>query len=378
MNIFVLDFYEKIVWFATILMCIIAMVCRQFPLRRRGGIGQPLPNPIAVILPIVFFTVVAALRKNVGDTFFYAHSFELMGDDNIVSFNLFTTSMFSFFQNIIRNLTDDPQWLIAFTAVFATPIPIFILYKYSYPFDLALYLFLAYGYFGGLMNGVRQYMATAIFLCATRYLFSMKRGAFFKYAIIVLLAYFMHSSALIMIPIYFVVRRKAWQLGSYVLILGSVVAVVIFDKIMPSFLSALETTSYSGYATNGWFTNGQETGTSVFRVLVTLAPLILAYMNRDRMKLLGHIGDILINLAFINVAIYTLSLYNWIFARVAIYMSIYFIILLVWVIYNAVNPKERSIYYTACVLLFFIYSRFISYMISGYESDYFFPGRKLF
>ena len=378
MGIFKFDFYEIVVWVATAIMMVTAVGCRSVPLRKRGGLNQPLPNPIAVILPIVFFTVMAALRKNVGDTFFYQHSFEIMSDSNPVTFKMFFSSMFGFFQNIIRNSTDDPQWLIAFSAVFAIPVPMFILYKYSYPFELSIFLFVAYGYFGGMMNGMRQYMAAAIVLCGTRYLFSLKKGSFFKYAVFVLLAYCMHSSAIIMLPVYFVVRRKAWQLSSYILIIASVVGVVFFDKIMPSFLDALGNTDYSTYSTNGWFTSGTEGGTNVFRVIVSVAPIVLAYINRDRMKLMGHIGDILINMAFINSAIYILSLYNWIFARVAIYMSIYYIILTVWTIFNAVKPHERSAYYILCIILFFIYSRFIAYMIDGYESDYFFPGRKLF
>ena len=126
MGFFDFDFYEKIVWVAVIIMCVIATVCRKAPLRRPGGLGQPLPNPIAVILPVVFFTVFVALRKTIGDTFYYMHSFNLMSDNNPVDIKIFFTEMFSFFQNIIRNMTDDPQWLIAFAAVFSIPVPLII------------------------------------------------------------------------------------------------------------------------------------------------------------------------------------------------------------------------------------------------------------
>lgn len=379
MDFFRFDFYEIIVWVATALLCLIAAGCRRIPLRAQGGIGQPLPNPIAVILPIIFFTVVTALRKNVGDTFFYQYSFELMPDSgNPVNASIFFDSMFAFFQNIIRNMTDDPQWLIAFTGVFATPIPLFILYKYSHPFDMSIYMFVAYGYLGGIMNGVRQYMAAAITLCATRYLFSLKRGSFIKYAIVILIAYCMHSSAIILIPLYFIFRRKAWKLNSYLMILGSIVLVFIFDAILPSFMSALESTDYSQYSENGWFTKGEETGTNIFRSLVAIAPIFVAYTNRDRMKLLGNIGDVLTNIAFVNAAICIVSLYNWIFVRLTIYLSIYYIIFTVWVVNYSVKPRQKSAYVIITILMFFIYSRNLSYMISGYESDYFFPNRKLF
>lgn len=378
MGYFYFDFYEIVVWVMTIIMCAIAAACRRAPLRRPGGLGQPLPNPVAVILPIVFFTVFVALRKTIGDTHFYMHSFNLMPDENVVSAKLFFESMYSFFQNAIRNLTDDPQWLIAFAAVFSIPVPLIILYKYCPRFEMAIFMFVAFGYLGGAMNGMRQYMGASIVLLATRYLFSEKKTDFIKYAVIILLAYCMHNSAMIMLPIYFVVRRRAWQISSYLMVLGSAVGVIIFDAILPSFLSALEQTDYANYAQNGWFTSGQEGGSSLIRVMFIAYPLVIAYLNKERMKMLGRIGDILVNLVFVDVAIYMIAIYNWIFARLAIYLAIYFMIFAIWVVNYAVPPKDRSMFVFATFVLYFLYSRMDSFMIATYESDYFLPGRKLF
>ncbi len=373
-----LDFYEIIVWVATIIMCAIAAACKRAPLRRPGGLGQPLPNPIAVILPIIFFTVFVALRKTIGDTYYYMHSFNLMSDNNPVELELFFTGMFSFFQNIIRNMTDDPQWLIAFAAVFSIPVPLIILYKYCPRFEMAIFMFVAFSYLGGAMNGMRQYMATSIFLLATRYLFSEKKTDFIKYAVIVLLAYCMHNSAIVLLPLYFVVRRKAWQLSSYLMIVASAVGVIVFDALLPSFLGAIEQTSFSNYSQNGWFTSGTEGGSSLIRVLFIAYPVVIAYLNKEKFKMLGRIGDILVNIAFIDIAIYVIAMYNWIFARFAIYFAVYFIIFTIWTVNYAVKPKDRTLYVFVTIIAYFVYSRMDAYTISAYESDYFFPGRTLF
>ncbi len=374
------DFYEIVVWVATIVMCLVAVAARSVPLKAQGGLGQPLPNPIAVILPLAFYMPFAGLRKTIGDTFFYMYSFENMPDEgNEVNLKMIIDgNMFSFIQNILRNRTDDPQVLIFVCTALALIPVLIILYLYSSPFEMSIFLFVAYGYLGGMMDGMRQYMAAAIALLGTRFLFSMKRGSFFKYAVFVLLAYCMHSSALILLLIYFVVRRKAWTIGSYVILLGSIIVTVCFDAILPSFLGALEETSYSNYAENGWFTNGTEGGSSLFRVVLTAAPVVVAYLNRERMNRLGHIGDILINISFLSMAIYIIASYNWIFARIAIYLQAYFIIFTGWVITYAVKPKDRAIYTTGTVIAFFLFSRFISYQIYMYQSDYFLPGRRLF
>lgn len=373
------DFYEIVVWVATIIFCLIAVAARSFPLKARGGLGQPLPNPIAVILPIVFFVAFAGLRRSIGDTYFYMYSFENLPDENSVNLQMILDGdMFGWLQNIIRNMTDDPQVLIFVCSAIALIPALIILYCYCTPFELGIFMFFTYGYLGGMMDGMRQYIATAFLLLGTKYLFSLKRGSFFKYAVFVIIAYFMHSSAMIMLVIYFVVRRKAWTKSSYVLLLGSVVLAMGFDKILPSFLGALEDTSYSGYAENGWFTDGVEGGSSFIRPIVSAAPIVIAYLNRDRMKMLGHIGDILVNMAFLNMAIYIVATYNWIFARLAIYLSIYYIIFTAWVVFYAVKPKDKAVYVTGLVILFFLYSRFMAYQIYMYQSDYFFPGRKLF
>ncbi len=378
MSFFDFDFYEIVVWVATLILCAIAAASRRIPLRVQGGLGQPLPNPIAVILPIIFFTTFVALRKTIGDTYYYIYSFEMMPDVNEVTLELFFSSMYTFFQNIIRNLTDEPQWLIAFSAIFSIPVPLIVLYKYCPRFEMAIYMFVTFGYLGGAMNGMRQYMAASIVILGTKYLFSMKKSDFFKYAIIILFAYCMHNSAIIMLPIYFVVRRRAWQISSYLIIFASVIGVIAFDTILPSFLSVLEQTDYSVYATNGWFTSGTEGGSSLIRVIFIAFPLVVAYLNKGRLRMMGHIGDILINMMFLDVAIYMVAVYNWIFARLAVYLAVYFIIFAVWVFNYAVKPKDRTIYQIASAIVYFVYSRMDSFTISMYQSDYFFPGRKLF
>ena len=307
------------------------------------------------------------------------YSFQGMPDENEVSLSMITEGrMYEFIQNIIRNHTDDPQVLIFICAIIALVPPLLIFYFYSSPFELSIYMFVAYGYLGGMMDGMRQYMAAAIILLGTKFLFSMKRGAFFKYAIFVILAYWMHSSAIIMLVVFFIVRRKAWKRSSYIIVLGSVIVTVCFDAILPSFLNALRDTSYAAYADNGWFTEGKEGGSSLFRAVVAAAPIVVAYLNRERMNKLGHIGDILINMAFLNMAVYIVASYNWIFARLGIYLQPFFIIFTGWVVFYAVKQKDRAIYTTGLVLLFFLYSRFMAYQIYMYQSDYFLPGRKLF
>lgn len=368
--------FLKLAWFFTVICCVVGMVCRKYPLNRLGGIGQPLPNPLCLVISILAYVPFAGLRTNSGDTFFYIHNFELGESNGKIDYFPAGGNLYELFSEIVKETVDDYHWLLFITAIITYVPVLYILYKYSHPFEMSVFLFMATGYFGMGMNGIRQYCAAGILILGTKFLFSTKKSAFLKYAAVVLVAWLFHKSALFMLPVFFFVRRKAWKPSSFMLIFISAVGLSIFDIILPSFLSALEDTSYGHYSDNGWFTGGQESGSSFLRVVAAAVPMVLAYFSQGRMRKLGHIGDILINLCCVHVAMYIISMYNWIFARFAIYTSAYYIILMAWVVYNAVSQKDRALYCTLCIGAFYYYSTQLAYALVDYRSDVFFPNLK--
>ncbi len=369
--------YLKLAWFFTIVCVAVGWVCRKYPLNRAGGLGQPLPNPLGFIFTLAAYIPFAGLRTNSGDTTYYILDFELAKPDGSIDYRLEGGNLYSLFFEIVKETTDDYHWLLFITSVITFVPVLYVLYKYSHPYEMAIYLFMATGYFGMGLNGVRQYCAAGIVILGTKYLFSTKKSAFFKYLAIILVAWLFHKSALIMLPVFFFVRRKAWKPSSFLLIFLSAVCFSIFDMLLPSFLQALEETSYSNYSSNNWFTSGNESGSSFLRVVVAFVPIALAFFSRGRMRKLGHIGDILVNLCCVHAALYIISMYNWIFARFAIYTSVYYIILMAWVVYNAVSKKDRAIYCTLCVAAFYYYSTQLAYALVDYRSDLFFPNLRL-
>lgn len=372
------DFYLKVAWVFTVVCWALSMYCRLRPIDKIGGIGQPLPNPICLVVCILAYIPFAGLRTNNGDTFYYVLDFDMVEPNGVIDYEFGGGTLYTLISEIVKETVNDVHVLIMITTIISLVPVLVVFYKYSHPFDLSVYLFMATGYFGLSMNGIRQYTATGVLMLGTRFLFSTKRTAFLKYAVIVFLAWMLHRSALIMIFVFWFVRRKAWRPSSFLLMFMSVIAVSLFDMILPSFLEGLEKTSYSGYSESGWFTNGQEHGSSVIRVVVAAVPIVIAYFSRARMRQLGHIGDILTNMGFMHMALYTISTYNWIFARFSIYTSAYYIMLLSWVVYNGVQKKDRGLYYAACVGFYYYYSTYQAYTFETYQSDIFLPNRKLF
>ena len=76
-------------------------------------------------------------------------------------------------------------------------------------------------------------LAAAIIFTATKYLIN---GNWIKYFLIVLFASTFHQSALILIPIYFFVRYKAWSKATLLLLVFSVVIVIGYASIFIHFI----------------------------------------------------------------------------------------------------------------------------------------------
>ena len=378
MSSFDFNFYLRLAWIITIICWALALFGRYNPLPKRGGLGQPLPNPIGLIAAIVCYVPFSGLRTDTGDTFYYIKDFKATLPDGHIEFHIGSETLYPLIADIVKETADDYRVLLMITAIISLVPPLIILYKYSHPFDLSIFLFMATGYFGASMNGLRQYCATGIALLGTKYLFSEKKSAIIKYAVFALLAWAMHSTAWILFFIFFFSRRKAWKPSSFMLLFICLIALSLADLILPSFLSALEDTAQGNYVASGWFTNGVEGGSNFSRVLVAAVPLVLAYFSKEKMRQLGNIGDILININFVNAAFYIISTYNWIFARLAIYTSCYFIVLTSWVVYNGAKKKERALYYGLCVIGFYYFSTFSAFTLQNYLSETFFPHRKIF
>ena len=364
------------VWFIAIVVgsFLIAFFARSMPSRRPNTFGEPLPNILGFVIPAAAFGIFSGLRINMGDTFFYVYSYELLDKETMdpVRFRFSGGVLYPLLQYWCRMRSDRPYELIMITALIACVPVVYIIYKYSCPYELGIALYVLTGYYTFSMNGIRQYAAAGILVLGTKYLLSDKKLDFFKYLIFVIGAWLFHPSALIMIAVYFVVRRKAWTPTTFIFLVGTVFVTLIFNAILPTFLDLLEDTSFSRYAENGWFTEGTEQGSNIIRVIVLAVPLVLAFLEREFFRMrYGRKWDILVNLSIINLAFYILSLYNWLFARLAIYTSVYVVIMMTYVITQSENAQKAQWLYPTSLLMYTFYYYNVRYSIESYASELF-------
>ncbi|WP_165998224.1 EpsG family protein [Bacillus sp. Cs-700] len=319
------------------------------------------PSKLFVLGSMITLVIVAGLRSNIGDTFNYVNIYE----ENTFTWEYVFSHKdigFGILQMILKAISEDPQILIFTTALFTNALIVIILANYSKRIELSLYVYITGGLFLVSMNGIRQALAGAIAFTATKYLIE---GNFIKYSLIVVLASFIHQSALILLPIYFVVRFKPWSKATIALLILSIVIVMGFGKFSSILFSAIEDTQYGGYE------DFNEGGASSLRVLVMAAPLLIAYLGREKLKKLFPKSDVIVNMTLLSVVFMIVSTQSWIFARFTIYFGLYQLILISWIVDLFKQRDQKVIYYgiLVCYLVYYYYENVISLNII-YKSNF--------
>ncbi|MFB6649366.1 EpsG family protein [Bacillus toyonensis] len=351
-----------ILWMNLAIVFMLAFFARYFAIPVTNSLTLIKPNRLLIIMAALSLVLVAGLRNNIGDTYFYMHAY------NVTEFNWEYIQNnkdmgFNIFQMILKGYTDNPQAMVFITALITNLLIVVTLYKYSRLIEISLYVYITSGMYLVSMNGIRQYLAAAIVFAATKYIFD---GNWKMYVLIVLLASTFHQSALVLIPVYFLIRRRAWSGITFILLFLAVLIVIGFNQFTEVLFKAIEDTQYSQYK------EFHEGGANILRVVVDSTPLILAYIGRDRLREIFPKCDVIVNMALLGTVFMFISTQNWIFARFSIYFGLYQLILIAWVIKLFTKKDRKLIYYSIllCYFIYFVYEHIITLGVI-YKSNYF-------
>lgn len=322
-------------------------------------------------LTFLFIICIIGLRSGIADTWVYIMKFERLP-------NVFTEIQinenskewgFTFFTVFIRKFIskDFHFWLfiIATISGIATLIP---LRKYSINFMLSAFLFVASCDFSWMLNGMRQYLAVSVIFACTGLMVEKK---FVKYILVVLLMSTFHATALICIPIYFIVQGKAWNKKTIIYIVGIVVILFFTQQFAGVLELMLEDTGYTGITKQF----SEDDGANIIRAIIAGIPMMLAFIKRKHIeKYTSPIINICINMSVVTTGIYFVSSFTSgiLIGRLPIYFELYNWLLLPWVINKGFNKKERLLIFYLIFLFyvaFFYYQMVIAWNGLGYQSD---------
>lgn len=248
--------------------------------------------------------------------------------------------------NVSNMIFNDKYYLFFIVCSIISIVPVYSLFKKNsrYP-GLSLLLFISLGFYTLTFNMVRQFIAMAIVFCSISFI---QKKQFFRYLACIIIAALFHTTALIMIPIYFwsnfnFTKKQIRQIFLILLFAG-----VVFNPIFNFVTSHIP--QYSMYANYGGVTPG--IGTYLINFIYIFIILFVIFNYEKMIK--NETEKICLNFGILSVAFIILSLKNILFARLIYY---FFIPLLIPFanIFDFFNyQKSQKVFNVILVVLLFI------------------------
>ncbi len=279
--------------------------------------------------PIIFF---AGLKgRGIIDSGGYITSFEnaqsSLGDMTLESKSIGFDLLEVAFKQFVSS--DYHVWIF-FLALISCICIMISLYKYSPMFGLSLFIFVASTQFTWLLNGIRQYLVVTILFANVDLIVERKQ---WKYIVLILIMSTIHVTALVMLPVYYIVQLKPWSKRMWLVITGSCLLSFVIGKIEPVMTFFLQDTAYETTFTEAL----TYEGTNILRMVVAAIPVVFVILNRKKIKKLDTpVINICINMSILNLCVFIVStaVGGNLFGRMAQYFTIYELITLPWLISN--------------------------------------------
>ena len=309
-----------------------------------------------VFLPLI---IVAGSRGKVFDTTAYINWFTKTVPSSLgEAFSIFGTDekdkgfylLSSFIKSIFGN--DYHVYLMIIAAIQGLII-LSIYRKYSINYVLSVFLFVAsVDYIGWMFNGTRQFLAVTMVFAATPLILKKK---YFPLLCIILLAFTVHRSALIMIPIILICQGKVFNKRTVIFIVAILLAVAFLGSFTNLLDNALADTDYAEYSDQSQYGGS----TNFIKAIIFSIPFIIAIIGRKKLQ---EEDNPIINFSA-NMSIITSGLYimaavlpgGVLFGRLPIFASLYNYILLPWEVEKVFSEKSKPIVYSALIIGYLAY-----------------------
>lgn len=262
---------------------------------------------------------------------------------------------FTVFEWIVKNISGGNETIFRIVLALFHSIPIlYVFRKYSDNFILSMYLFVATGcHIAWMMNGLRQFLAVSIIVGATPLMIKKK---YIPLIGVIFLATTIHSSAVLMLPVVFIVQGKPWNRRTLFFIVFAIIMMYLFSRYTGLLDSMLENTEYAGVMAN--VAEMGDNGTNPIRVLVNSVPMIMALLGRGFIETDDNsVINLCVNMSIITTGLYLVSMVTSgvMLGRLPIYTSLYSYILLPYLIKRIFTEESAKLVTVAMVVLYFAY-----------------------
>lgn len=285
------------------------------------------------------------------------------------------------------NISFWPYFIVTKILMFVIVARIITKYAGEYKYLAWLFFIYSFGYFLFIDNPARNLMAIGIFLLSIK---SLINRSFIKYIIYMIVAMSFHMTAIIMLPLYYILNSRV-DTRYWVIIIILSWLVFINPNVISDLVFSL--TSYSPYVASKFaFYFERETdevsgNLFSFGMLTTLVFCILILLSRNKIESVKN-GNIIFNSAMLFFILYRIASTISLFYRFQLYVCVFYAIVIAYLC-TTFTLKSRKIFLWALFTLsllvtsqlryipkFVPYSNYLKYAIKGeypsyhYRSDY--------
>ena len=317
---------------------------------------------LPAILMVLPYIVWAGFRRNgFGDTGVYRRGFQNASGSLSEALQLFRGDSkdpgYYAFLNIMKAvLGDQDELYFTLIAAFQMLCVAFIFRRYSTNYWASIFLFVvSTDYLSWMHNGMRQFIAVVIIFAGFKHLVGKRYGPMI---LLILLASLFHGSALLMLPIVFIVQGRAWNRKTVIMLAATAVVIVFIDRFTPILNDLLQDTQYDDMITNEiWST---DDGANIFRVAVYSVPALLSLFGLKYIRAANDpVMNICVNCSIVTMALYLVaSVSSGIYiGRLPIYTTLQGYIALPWMIDKIFERRSarlvRYVMYGAYIVFFY-------------------------
>lgn len=319
--------------------------------------GYDYATTLGPLLPwlLVFGYVafLAGMRTGMNDTSVYVADFQKAAGTWQDFFEILASDQkdkaFYAVQSLFKCLVSDEYhaWFLFFAAIESLAL-IYVLRRECVDFTVACYFFFASALYYNYFSMMRQWFAV-VMLFAGSQLIKKNKTIWFLVLCIVMAQF--HTSAILFIPVYFIVRGEAWSKKQNLIIALFAACIMLLNPILSGMESMLQGTTYD-YVVD---TMKTSSGSSSIRIVIAAIPVILAWVFRNKIK--GRMLNICVNMSLLNLmlnilATFTSGLYV---IRLSTYTNMYNIVLYPYLISVCLKGRNRQLIKLAFYVFYFLF-----------------------
>lgn len=277
------------VYIINILLCFVVCEMARNKVTVNGDLHRTNKKPVLFFI-LALWVCLYAFRYKVGaDSWAYNDSFRHFVANDYSFSDMFTLRrdwMFSVTEFVSTKVLGFNRVGLYAVLGFFTYAPVLLtiedLDKNSKDFDLTFIIMLYIGtmsFYGG-FNGTRQGIATAFIMLA--YYKYLRKKKYVGYAVVMIVAFGFHSATLFTIPFHLLSLKKLNSALVKTSIFSLLASCVFLPQIWNRVVELLEALGQTKMANDYNVINFK--GASIFRILVTLMPIVVSLVFYDRIK----------------------------------------------------------------------------------------------